>query len=517
MKKIKALTLLSSLALTMCLASCGGGTTNSAESKAGESTPAGSQTSTASSSQLEKIELTTTGSKTIHIGETLQITSSVQGVTYKSSDEKVATVDQTGKVTAVAAGTATISAEKEGYRKGSMSVTVERNAPSGKVEFEIADHVSADGWYSTSFMGMEFGSGGPTPVTTNDDGTAYIGNFGVGDKETLKFTSTKAGEAELVAYVGANSALTLSEVMSAKFNNADFALSGAIETDGGYSTTWSEVSLGKVNLIQGENTLELTMIAGGLSLDYLNVYGPDGATVTGVPAAAKETIVITNANAEKGLSIEVEGTLQITSATTGLTYVSSDETVATVSSTGLVTGVATGQVKITAKKDGMYGARVTINVTPKKAVGEIQVEAETGVTEDGAIKATTPWSMGGGTPASATTISTWPAGETLTVTFQATEAKSMKLYMTGKPKMNSSYQYEDMDLGAAVSLKFNNADVSLTGKTLPAQALSSGFGVDYVQVELGTVNVTVGTNTIAMTAIEDGPELDYFSLKPIAA
>ena len=55
MKKIKALTLLSSLALTMCLASCGGGTTNSAESKAGESTPAGSQTSTASSSQLEKI------------------------------------------------------------------------------------------------------------------------------------------------------------------------------------------------------------------------------------------------------------------------------------------------------------------------------------------------------------------------------------------------------------------------------------------------------------------------------
>ncbi len=125
--------------------------------------------------------------------------------------------------------------------------------------------------------------------------------------------------------------------------------------------------------------------------------------------------------------------------------------------------------------------------------------------------------MGGGTPASGTTISTWPAGETLTVTFEATEAKEMKLYMTGKPRMNSSYQYEDMDLSTAVSLKFNTVDVSLAGKTLPAQALSSGWGVDYVQVELGTVNVTVGTNTIAMTAIEDGPELDYFSLKPIAA
>ena len=158
MKKIKALTLLSSFALTMCLASCGGNTGNSAAGSQ-ESTPAGSQTSTASSSQLEKIELTTEGSKTLHIGETLQIKSSVEGVTYKSSDEKVATVDQTGKVTATGLGTASISAEKEGYRKGSMSVTVERNPASGKVEFEDADHVSADGWYSTSFFGMEFGSG----------------------------------------------------------------------------------------------------------------------------------------------------------------------------------------------------------------------------------------------------------------------------------------------------------------------------------------------------------------------
>ena len=302
--------------------------------------------------------------------------------------------------------------------------------------------------------------------------------------------------------------------MSAKFNGADLTIQGEITVDG-YNTTWAEVSLGTVNLIQGENTLELTMLAGGLSLDYLEVYGSADTTIATVAAPAKETIAITNT--EESLSIEVGDTLQITSETTELTYLSSDETVATVDENGLVTGVATGQVKITAKKEGMYGARVTINVTPKKAVGEIQIEAETGVTEEGAIKATAPWSMGGGTPASGTTISTWPAGETLTVTFEATEAKEMKLYMTGKPKMNSSYQYEDMDLGAAMSLTFNTVDVSLTGKTLPAQALSSGWGADYVQVELGTVNVTVGTNTIAMTAIEDGPELDYFSLKPITA
>ena len=513
MKKIKALTLLSSLALTMALASCGGPTTTSA----GGSGDAASATSAKSeSSAQEQIKLTAAGNKTtLTIGDTVEISSSVTGVTYASGDAKVATVDaSTGLVTAVGAGTTSISATKDGYRKGSISITVNRTAPSGKVEFEDADHVSADGWYSTSFMGMEFGGGGATPVTTGDDGTAYIGNFGEGDKETLKFTSSKAGEAELVAYVGASSTVNVAEAMSAKFNNTAITFTGEITVDG-YTTTWEEISLGKVNLIQGENTLELTMLAGGLSLDYLNVYGPAGTTITTVAAPAKETIVITN-DAEN-LSIEVGDTFQIASATTGLTYTSSDETVATVSTTGLVTGVATGQVKITVKKDGMYGARITINVTPKKAAGEIQVEAETGVTEDGAIKATSPWSMGGGTPASGTTISTWPAGETLTVTFTATQAMTMKLYMTAKPKMDmSSFSYTEMDLGAAMTLTFNSANVSLTGKTLPVETPSGGWGADYVQVELGTVNVQQGTNTIAMTAVEDGPELDYFSLKPIA-
>ncbi|MCR5513874.1 MAG: Ig-like domain-containing protein [Bacilli bacterium] len=515
MKKTKTLALLSSLALGMMLASCGGGTQPDAPKSSEEGTPS---TSAAISSQQEKIKITAEGNKTtLIIGETVKLTSSVEGVTFASSDAKIVTVDPTtGVVTAVGAGSTTISATKDGYKKGTLSITVNRPAPSGKVEFEAADHYSADGWYATAFMGMEFGNGSATPVTTSEDGaTSYIGSFGAGDKETLKFTSSKAGEAELVAYIGAQQTVTVSEAMTAKFNGADLTLSGEITVDG-YSLTWAEISLGKVNLVAGENTLELTMVSGGLSLDYLNVYGPAETTVTTVAAPAKETIVVTNENRDN-LSIEVGDTLQITSETTDLTYTVNDETVASVSETGLVTGLATGQVKITVRKDGMYSDRITINVTPKKAVGEIQVEAETGVTEDGAIKATAPWSMGGGTPASGTTISTWPAGETLTVTFEATEAKTMTLFMTGKPRMNSSYGYDDLDLSAAVSLKFNNADVSLTGKTLPAQPLSSGWGADYVQVELGTVNVTVGTNTIAMTAIEDGPELDYFSLKPIAA
>ena len=219
---------------------------------------------------------------------------------------------------------------------------------------------------------MEFGNGSATPVTTSEDGTtSYIGSFGAGDKETLKFTSSKAGDAELVAYIGAQQTVTISEAMTAKFNGADLTLSGEISVDG-YSLTWAEISLGKVNLVAGENTLELTMVSGGLSLDYLNVYGPAETTVTTVAAPAKETIVVTNENRDN-LSIEVGDTLQITSETTGLTYTVNDETVASVSETGLVTGLATGQVKITVRKDGMYSDRITINVTPKKAVGEIQI------------------------------------------------------------------------------------------------------------------------------------------------
>ena len=96
-----------------------------------ESTPVSQKSSSApkSTSQQPKITVTAAdGKKTLEIGETVQLSSDVEGVAWSSSAEAVATVDASGKVTAVAAGSATIKAVKEGYKDGSISITVQKPA-----------------------------------------------------------------------------------------------------------------------------------------------------------------------------------------------------------------------------------------------------------------------------------------------------------------------------------------------------------------------------------------------------
>lgn len=71
----------------------------------------------------------TANSKILKIDKTLQLTSNVTGVTYSSSNPKVATVDATtGLVTGVAAGPVTITATKDGCTAGTIDLTVEADA-----------------------------------------------------------------------------------------------------------------------------------------------------------------------------------------------------------------------------------------------------------------------------------------------------------------------------------------------------------------------------------------------------
>ncbi len=88
-------------------------------------------------------------SATIKEGETISLVATVtpanaenKAVTWSSSSDAVATVDNTGKVTGVKAGSATITATTEdGGKKATCSLSVEaNNAPSVTVE---ADHISA--------------------------------------------------------------------------------------------------------------------------------------------------------------------------------------------------------------------------------------------------------------------------------------------------------------------------------------------------------------------------------------
>lgn len=66
----------------------------------------------------------TANSTTLKAKETLQLNSNVAGVTYSSSNTKVATVDANGLVTGVGAGSVTITATKDGCTDGTINLTV---------------------------------------------------------------------------------------------------------------------------------------------------------------------------------------------------------------------------------------------------------------------------------------------------------------------------------------------------------------------------------------------------------
>ena len=79
-----------------------------------------------SSAKQEKINVSAADDKTkLMYGETVQLTADQEGVTWTSSKPEIASVDGNGLVTALDKGSASIKASKEGFRDGSISISVD--------------------------------------------------------------------------------------------------------------------------------------------------------------------------------------------------------------------------------------------------------------------------------------------------------------------------------------------------------------------------------------------------------
>ncbi|MBO7121450.1 MAG: Ig-like domain-containing protein [Bacilli bacterium] len=310
MKKTKFLSV-AALALAFGLASCGGPT--GGDQSGAESTPG---TSAASSVVKPKITVSAEGDKkTLVMEETVQLSAkegdkALTGVEWKSSAEAVATVDQTGKVTAVAPGTATISASLEGYNKGSITITVTRPAPTATLHFEDADHYAADGWWGTADDGW-------SPVYDRSEGNASdlkcIAHLDNGDKETLTFTSSAAIKAELVIMMASQDGVTdMSAVMDVKLNNAAISMAGKALASTDSNSTFKEFSLGEQNLVNGDNVLELSFKAAAPYIDDLAIYSKQQATIAVKAPAAKERIEVQLAEGATGLTAYIGEDTQIT-------------------------------------------------------------------------------------------------------------------------------------------------------------------------------------------------------------
>ena len=177
---------------------------------------------------------------TVREGKTVQITSSMSGLTFTSAKTSIATVSNTGLVTGVQAGTTTITVSKEGnYRKTVIPVTVLE--PEGVVSLNLTDGVIAP-------------AEGLTVYTSGSSGTWYR-EWKKDTAVTYTFQSELAGKFDIRLGLRGSS-IVLADNFTIKVNGVDVALTGTVST--AYSAV--EYIVGQADLVVGENTMVITAL-----------------------------------------------------------------------------------------------------------------------------------------------------------------------------------------------------------------------------------------------------------------
>ena len=453
--------------------------------------------------------------------QTVTLTANKEGVTWATSDANVATVAN-GIVTGVAPGSVTISAKKDGFNDGKITIKVVRPAATATLHWEDADHYAADGWWGSNAEGFE-------PIYARDSGNASdakcIAHFGAGDKETLSFTSNAAVQAELVITMASSNSLSdMSQVFSAKLNNAAVTVP-AKALSSTSSSEFVEFSLGTQSIKSGDNSLELTFLETDNYpyLDDLAIYSKQTATIAVKAAPAKEQIQVkfegeaTSLTAYIGEETQIE--LVKPTSLTGVSFASDKETVATVSEAGKITGVALGTANITIKKDGMYSARVEVVVEKKVIQGEIRVEAEdqTNDLPSGFHRYTDRTSGIANGHSGSAYITGYDVNSEckLEYEFESPKAQTMTLIIAGAPH----YNMKAGDIFSFVTdceIKLNGAKVTVNADA-EIEGTGATMGSATVEVTIGDVNVIQGKNTFVIEFTEKAPALDCYRFMPKAA
>lgn len=219
-----------------------------------------------------------------------------------------------------------------------------------------------------------------------------------------------------------------------------------------------------------------------------------------IPAKPKIVVAAT----DNKTTLELEETVQLSAkegdaALEGVTWKSSDATVASVSDSGLVTALKKGSVTITATKDGYTEGKITINVNG----ADIIVQVESGTSEGSVVTFKESHNV------DTDMVDQWPSQAVLTLTFNAKKAGNYEFYISCRA--HGGYQSENTDVFADVlEVKINNAAVTLTGQA------SGGTFTDY---KAGEVALTAGENTMtvkSLAADNENPTIDYFMFSPKA-
>ena len=278
-----------------------------------------------------------TGTSALCVGATSALASTTTGGTWSTSNNAIATVNASGVVTAISAGTATITysvTNSNGCTNTSTQVVTINALPT------VAAITGANSVCAGSTIQLEsatvngvWSSGNTAVATVGTNGVVTGVSAGV---STISYTVTNLNGcvASVTADVNVNAVPNSAVVPSGA---TTFCQGGSVvlTASAGTSYQWSN----------GAQTQAITVTSGGSY--YVNVTNAAGCSVISASQVVTVNPLPTVAAIAGSNNVCVGSTVNLTNATTGGVWSSSNTAVATISSLGIVTGVTSGTSTIT--------------------------------------------------------------------------------------------------------------------------------------------------------------------------
>jgi O-glycosyl hydrolase len=307
-------------------------------------------------------------------GQTQQLTATVspsnasnKNITWISANTSVATVSSTGLVTAVAPGTATITANTvSGNFTATSAITVKNQQPYTGTPISLPGIVEAEN-FDLGGQNVAYNDADPT-----NDGGQYRPNEGVDIAQisgTSGFTVGWTVNGEWLEYTVNVTAGTYSILATVASPNTGGQI--VVKLDGttlatvtvpntGDFNNFQTVTLPNIPFTGGNNKiLRFEIVNGNYNIDKVEVRNVAAIPVTGV------TVSPSTASLSVGSTMQLTATVSPANATNqNITWSSGNTAVATVAVSGLVTGVAAGAaVIIVTTQDGSKTSTSNITVT----------------------------------------------------------------------------------------------------------------------------------------------------------
>ncbi len=323
--------------------------------------------------ELDKESETLIKGKTVTLSATMSPKNTTDTITWKTSNKKVATVSKKGVVTAVNAGTATITAQASSGVTDTFVITVK--VPSTKIALNKSSvSVYRFKTYTLTASMTPSNSTDKITWTTSDENIASVSNKGV-------VTANKRGTAVITATTesGKTAKCTVTVVVPATKVTLDRT---EVTLNKGAKTTLKAAMEPEKSTDSLKWSSSNEKVAKVSSKGVVTAVGKGTATITvksgsGQKAACKVTVKIpatkvklnkTKASINQGKKLTLKATLTPKNSTDSVKWTSSNEKVAKVSSKGVVTAVGRGTATITAKTTSGKKAtcRITVKVPAKK-------------------------------------------------------------------------------------------------------------------------------------------------------